>query len=221
MRNDIITAFRLIANACKLWWQDWANQVLVSLLALLLSLTIVLAPASLMGIFQEMQDLSNGIRTGLIGFWQGFKRHFWRSLSFGLVNLLVLVVLAVNIWFYANIEAVWSPLLVVLLILLAFFWFMLQFFALGYLFEQDERSLRLAWHNSFLTILAAPFFTIVLSGFALIITVLSLGLILPLIIGTLPLVALLSLMGVRNRLETYKIRQPSFEGQNPEHNSNT
>ncbi len=207
MKKDFITAFKLIGTTFSIWWNDWVNQVLANLAALLCSMTIILAPAALLGIFQETQDLSSGVRTGIAGFWQGFKRYFWHSLLWGSINLLVIAIVVGNIWFYSSIQSVWAPLLVVLFIILALFWFMVQFYTLGYLFEQEEKSVFLAWRNGFLTILAAPVFTLVLGFFALLISVISLGLVLPLIVGTPSLIALLSLLAVQNRLEVYQVRQ--------------
>jgi uncharacterized membrane protein YesL len=212
MKHDFLIAFKLIGTTCKLWWGDWVNQVLVSLVAVLLSLTVILAPPSLMGIMLEMQDLSLGNRTGIAGFWQGFKRYFGTGWLWGGVNLLALAVLVVNIWFYGNMDSAWSPILVVFLIFLALFWFVMQFYSLGYFFEQEEKSFKLAWKNGFLTVLAAPVFTLVIGVFALLITILSLGTFLPLLVGSPALLALLSLLAVQNRLIEYKKTPVDAEG---------
>jgi len=88
MKQELISAFNVIGKAFSLWWEDWVNQVLVSLAASLLGLTIILAPAALMGLLQETQDLSNDLRTGLMGFWKGFKKNFWISLLWGFIDQL-------------------------------------------------------------------------------------------------------------------------------------
>jgi len=213
MKQELISAFNVIGKAFSLWWDDWVNQVLVSLAASLLGLTIILAPAALMGLLQETQDLSNDLRTGLMGFWKGFKKNFWISLLWGFVTLFVFVIIAMNIWFYFNIQTVWAPLLVVLFIILFFFWYIFQFFALGYFFEQEDRSLSLAWKNSILTILAAPFFTFIIAVFVIILSAISFGLILPMMVGMPALLSLLSILSIRNRLQTYEklptIKDPS------------
>ncbi len=102
-------AFDVIVDALKLWWQDWVNQVVVSLAAILLSLTIVLAPAAQFGIYKECKDLTHKTRTGLIGFWQGFKSYFRQNLTWGLVNLVVLVILVTNTWFYYKSQFALAP----------------------------------------------------------------------------------------------------------------
>ena len=73
MKDDIKHAFRMIGQAFSLWWGDWVNQVMVSLVSVICSATIILAPAALLGIFQEADDLVKGTRTGIAGWWNGFK----------------------------------------------------------------------------------------------------------------------------------------------------
>ncbi len=201
--NDIKHAFKTIEKTFALWWSDWVNQVVVSMAAVLCSLTLVLAPASLMGIMHELNDLSNGTRTGIAGWWKGFKLNFVRSLVWGAVTLVVFAILIFNAWFYYTLETSWAPILLGLCLLLIFVWFLVNFYTLGYLFLQEEKSLRLAWKNSILTILGAPFFNLVIGFFLLAMTILSMGLFLPLLLGTPSLLALLSILAVRNRLEVY------------------
>jgi hypothetical protein len=84
------TAFPVIWDSIKIWWKDWANQVLVALSAVLLSLTVVLYPLALFGVYEQALDLSHGIRTGILGFWKGFTTYWRVSLPWGLLNLLVI-----------------------------------------------------------------------------------------------------------------------------------
>ena len=70
---SIKTGFTAVGAAFTLWWQDWTNQVLVCLAAILLSLTVVLYPAALFGVFTQARDLTHGVRTGIAGFWLGFQ----------------------------------------------------------------------------------------------------------------------------------------------------
>ena len=65
-------AFDVIVDSVKLWWKDWVNQVLVSLAMILASLTIILLPAALFGVYQETLDLVHNTRTGIGGWWKGF-----------------------------------------------------------------------------------------------------------------------------------------------------
>ena len=203
MKDEFRHAFKMIGKAFSLWWGDWVNQVMVSLVAVIFSITIILAPAALLGIFQEADDLVNGTRTGIAGWWKGFKANFARSLLWGFVSLIVFAILGANIWFYYSMDTTWSPLLVGIFSILFLAWYQVQFYTLGFLFNQNEKNLRLAWKNSILTILGAPFFNLIIGSFVLLLSILSFGLILPLMVGTPALLTLLSLLAVRNRLEVY------------------
>jgi uncharacterized membrane protein YesL len=211
MKDDIKHAIKMIGRAFSLWWGDWVNQVMVSLVAVICSVTIVLAPAALLGIFQEADDLVKGTRTGIAGWWKGFKSNFARSLLWGFVSLFVFAILGANIWFYYTLDTSWSPLLVGVFSILVLAWYQVQFYALGYLFNQNEKNLRLAWKNSFLTILGAPFFNFVIGLFVLLMSILSLGLILPLMVGTPALLSILSILAVRDRLEVYGKLNPNID----------
>jgi uncharacterized membrane protein YesL len=211
MKDDIKHAIKMIGRAFSLWWGDWVNQVMVSLVAVICSVTIVLAPAALLGIFQEADDLVKGTRTGIAGWWKGFKSNFFRSLLWGFVSLFVFAILGANIWFYYTLDTSWSPLLVGVFSILVLAWYQVQFYALGYLFNQNEKNLRLAWKNSFLTILGAPFFNFVIGLFILLMSILSLGLILPLMVGTPALLSILSILAVRDRLEVYGKLNPNID----------
>ena len=76
-------AFPVLWDALKLWWEDWSNQMLVALIALLLSLSVVLYPAAIFGVYEQALDLTHGVRTGIVGFWKGFKGHLRQSLPWG------------------------------------------------------------------------------------------------------------------------------------------
>ena len=124
-------AFPIILDSIKLWWQDWANQVLVAFAAILLSLTVVLYPLAIFGVTEQALDLTHGIRTGLIGFWKGFKTYWRKSLPWGVLNLLVIALLGFNVWFYRSIRSAIGLPLMVLMSALLVFWLIWQLFLLA------------------------------------------------------------------------------------------
>ncbi len=203
MKNEIKHALRIIANAASLWWGDWVNQVMVSLVAIIASLTVILAPAAIFGIMTETSDLIRGTRTGITGWWKGFKANFWISLLWGSSALFGLAIFALNIWFYFNIDAFWAPLMAGIFIILTLIWVVMQFYTLGFLFIQEKKNLFQAWKNSLLTMLAAPFFTLLFGLVAILISAISLGVLLPLMVGTPALIALMVSLAVRDRLEAF------------------
>ena len=194
-------AFDVIVESVKLWWSDWGNQVVVSLVAILLSLTVILFPAALFGIYQESLDLSHRERSGLIGFWKGFKQHLPKSLGWGGINLVVILILVTNVWFYYNSQLESAPFLTIVTIIMGVLWFIWQFFSVSCFFLQEDKTLKVAWRNGFVTILKQPLFALIISLVMLALLVLSFYFYIPLVLGSIPLIAILGLKAVQATIE--------------------
>lgn len=193
----IKAAFPVILDSIKIWWKDWSNQVLVALVAILLSLTVVLYPMALFGIYNQALDLSHGIRTGIMGFWQGFLGYWRKSLPWGLLNLLVLVLLGFNGWFYRNVEHPIALVLTVLMVLLILFWLIWQFYSVSCFFLQEEKKLKIAWKNGLAIILLQPGYAIVIAIVMLVLVGLSITTFIPLFLGSIPLISIMGLKAVQ------------------------
>lgn len=202
--EDIHSGFKILGESFRLWWDDWSNGVLVSIATLLLSLTGLLAGPAILGMSVVADDLADGIRTGIAGWWGGVKRYFWVGLLWGFVNVLAFALAGIGLWFYVQWDTPWSPLLVVILLIITLLWAQVQLLTPGYLITQEDNKLGLAWRNSLLTLLASPGFCVVSCGISLIILILSLATVLPLVVGTGPLVALISVLAVRDRIAVYR-----------------
>ena len=195
------TAFPVIWDSIKIWWKDWANQVLVALSAVLLSLTVVLYPLALFGVYEQALDLSHGIRTGILGFWKGFKAYWRVSLPWGLLNLLVIGFLGFNTWFYLNVDHPIALVLMALMLGLASFWLIWQFYTVSCFFLQEEKELKIAWKNGLAIILLQPGYAVVISLVMLILVGLSLTTFIPFFLGSVPLIAILGLRAVQETIK--------------------
>jgi uncharacterized membrane protein YesL len=105
-------------------------------------------------------------------FVEGFRRYFWRSWSWGILNILVAVILASNYIFYGQIDEslrTWARAVVVTL---AFLWLTVQLYTFPLLIEQEKPHLRTALRNSFVILLKRPFYAF---GSALIVAALAIG----------------------------------------------
>lgn len=190
-------ALPVILDGIKIWWKDWANQVLVALVAILLSLTIMLYPLAIFGIYEQALDLTHGIRTGIIGFWKGFKGYWRKSLPWGLLNLLVITILGFNIWFYRNVDHPIALILMVLMVLLVLTWVIWQFYSVSCFFLQEEKSFKVAWKNGWAIIVLQPGYALVIAVVMLMLLGLSLITFIPLFLGSVPLIAILGLRAVQ------------------------
>ncbi len=198
---------QVIAQALSDWWDDWVNMALINLVWLLCWATIVLGPPATFGLYYVTNQLAHGRSLGLRGLLEGGRRYLRKSWLWMLLNLLVAMVSAVNIWFYGQLDADWAGIVRAFPLLLSLVWLVVQFYALPYLMEQKEESLRLALRNGLFTLLAAPGYTVVVAGLAALIAILSVWLVAPVFLGVPCLIAALGNRAVRERLETYRVRE--------------
>jgi len=198
--KDLRTGFDAILRALALWWADWANQVLVSLSMVLLSLTVVLAVPAYLGVLEQARDLTHGVRTGIAGMWLGFKREIRRSLPWGLLNLAVTAVFGFTLWFYANSSFEFAPALVIFITLFAVFYFIWQYFSFACYTLQEEKKTRLAWKNAWALMLTRPLLILVTGLFGAGLSFVSARYFIPLALGSPALIALLGLTAVQKTL---------------------
>ena len=198
---------QVIVQALSDWWDDWVQMVLINLVWILCWLTVMLGPPATFGIYYVANRLVHGESLGLSGLLEGGRRYFLRAWLWMLLNLVVTAVVGVNVWFYARFDAVWAGLLQMFFLLLGLAWLVVQFYALPYLMEQEEKSLRLALRNGLFTALAAPGYTLMVAGLAALVGALSVGTVAPLFLGGPCLIAVLGNRAVLERLETYHVRE--------------
>lgn len=187
-------------KACQLWWQDWSNMVTVSLLAILLSLTVLLAPIAYFGLLQVSTDLSHGFRTGIMGFWAAFKQHWKAALVWGLVSLGLLGPLGFGFWYFAIKPATYS-LVGLLLCGSGFFLVFLlsQLTAACYLL-QEPQTLNLALKNAWASLLLHPGYLFGCGLLAFTLTLISVRFYLPFFLGVEALLALFSILQIQRTL---------------------
>ena len=133
-----------------------------------------------------------------------------------MLNLVVMAILVGNLTFYAALTATWADWLMALFILLGLTWLVIQFYTLAYLMEQERKHFPLALRNALFTAVAAPGYTLVVAGFAALVIALSAGLVFPLFLGGPCLIAMLGNHAVRERLETYRVRERDLANRGPE-----
>jgi len=198
---------QVIGRALTDWWDDWVQMVVVSLVWVLCWLTVILGPPATLGLVYVTNRLAHGESLGIGGMLEGGKRYFLKSWLWMLLNLLALVVVSTNVWFYGQFDAVWATLLQGFFLMLGVLWPLVQFYALPYLMEQEQKSLWLALRNGLFTILAAPGYTLAVAGAAALVWAASVALVAPLLLGAPCLIAVLGNRAVRERLETYQVRE--------------
>ncbi|HSN95505.1 MAG TPA: hypothetical protein VLR89_10660 [Anaerolineaceae bacterium] len=187
-------------KACQLWWQDWSNLETVSLLAVLLSLTVFLAPIAYFGLLQVTTDLSHGQRSGLAGFWTAFKQHWNPALVWGLVSLGLLGPLGLGFWYFAINPATFSLAGLILCGAGILIIFTISQLTAACFFLQEPQTLSLALKNAWASLLLHPGYLIGCGLIAFVLSLLSVRYYLPLFVGIESLLALFSILQIQRTL---------------------
>ncbi|MBI5671444.1 MAG: DUF624 domain-containing protein [Chloroflexi bacterium] len=203
----------VIRRALADWWYDWVSLALINVVWALAVLTLVLAPPATLAAFYATNQLAQGRSVSVSDFVSGFRQYFLLSYAWAAVNVMAAVLVWSGIRFYGQFGADWSLLLLLLVVAIGLGWLVVQFYALPYLMEQEQRNVLVALRNGLFTGLASPLYTLVLAIFSGAIIALSLALVALIFLGGPCLIALLANHAVRERLVTFGIRpQPNSSG---------
>lgn len=203
-------AFRLIWKGLKTWWEVWLGLWMFGLVWVLCWGTIVLGPPATFGFFQAARRLmtDNEIKWG--EYFRAAKENFLASWLWFLANLLVLFVVFANTTYYGRLASSAGSILQVLALLVGFLWVAVQFYALPYYVLLEKKSLRVAWKNGLLTLLASPIFS--LSLWLALAPLIALHIfIMPVFLAGPGLVVLLSSMAVEDRVQKFRLREREAE----------
>jgi len=185
-----LASLHVIWQALKTWYDDWFNLFIQNFLATLAWLTIILGPPMLFGLYEIGNELAHGRSNGVGELLHAAKRHFLVSWLWTIINVVVGIVIVVNIAFYWQLGKSWSIILVSFFFFLGLFWAMVQLYVIPYYMELTTPSLKIAFKNAALTVLASPGYSFILFLYAAFWLIISYIFILPLILAapTLPIV---------------------------------
>ncbi len=198
---------QVIAQALVDWWDDWIGQVSITLAWIFCCVTVVLGPPATLGLYYVTNRLAHGESLGLGGLVEGARRYFVKSWQWALLNLAALLVLVVDLMFYAQVQAAWAGFLQGTFIVLSLLWLMVQFYTLPFLVEQEHKGLKLALRNGLFVALSAPGYTLVVAGMAALLLALSALFVFPFFMGLPSLCTAIGNRAVIERLKTYGVRE--------------
>ncbi|MEM7117941.1 MAG: hypothetical protein AAF614_36255 [Chloroflexota bacterium] len=206
MQQPSSNPFVVIREATLNWWYDWVNQILFNILWALCWVTVILGPPATLALVAASTELVEGKTVSPRELYDFGKQYFVPSWIWMAVNLAVGFGFVSNYLFYQQISQPWAPWAEAIIIVLAVYWSIVQFYTLPFLIMQDEPSLKLAWRNGLLTVSKTPFFTLPIILYAVIIMVISVASgFLIFLLGGVPLITILASQAARRRvqIETY------------------
>ncbi len=187
-------------------WEELYSIAIINLVWLFVSLTVVLFPVAMAGVYYATNRVAHGKTFHFSDFMDGVKKFWWRSLVWFLVNIIFVLLIYSNLTFYPTqfkgswvifVEGLWLAVLVFGLTMQMYFW--------PLLIEQKETKMLLAWRNSAYLILANPFYAFFIAVFTLTLLGISVALTLPLIFVGMGLLGLLHNNAVLILLEKFGI----------------
>lgn len=206
--KQMIAAGRILWRAISDGWMQMTLFLIINLLWLLGTLTIVLAPPALFGMFYAANEAAHGRGVEVRDFFRGARLYFGKSWLWGVLNLVVAVLFWGNFALYPRFAGELTlPLLVITSVLLLA-WLSVQLYTIPYLMELEKPTVRLALRNGLFTALASPLLTLLL-----VFVISAIGfvcLVQPVfaVFGLGVFVALVSNHAVLERLEAFGIRTP-------------
>ncbi len=124
------------------------DLILLNLIWFAASVPIITAVPALGALFYATNQMVHTGSGNWRSFREGFRRYFWLSWRWSLINAAVLGFLVFAAWFYGQIEAPWAAAVQAGLIGLLAVWIELQLFTFPLLLEQADQRFMVALRNS-------------------------------------------------------------------------
>lgn len=145
----------------------------INLAWFILSLPIITIFPALGGLYYAIMEMENENTASWETVWEGFKSHWWWSVRWGVLVLLVDVVLVVNIWFYASLAQTWAVYAMTASIVLLFIWMLIQQFSFPLLLLQKDKKISVAIRNGYVVLMRQPLAALKLLALTALIAVVS------------------------------------------------
>lgn len=163
---------QVVRDAFQDIWGDLWTMLVCNLLWYLANLLIVPGPPATLALVYYANRLAHDEVADLGDFWKAFRQNWGPAWRWGGVNLAMIAFLLGDILLTGQLsQELWSQYMQGLYLALLTGWFVVQFFALPFLFEQETMSVRQALRNSAALIGKNIGFAIALTGLLLLILI--------------------------------------------------
>lgn len=183
------------------------NLVLAGIFAVLTVISLIPLPPAMAGLWSAANRVADELVIHWSDYFEGFRRYFWKSLMLALVNIIVLAILGVNIWFYAPGNNPWdidpglSAAIQTFFMVLTALWLIYQMYPMALLLEQTDQRLRTALRNAGVLLITRPGFGILLAlVLAVAIAISTYPLVVPWFMLTLSFIAIVCNKAVKHLL---------------------
>jgi hypothetical protein len=195
---DAIWSLCVLLIVAPLWLLGSRNLVLGLALSLALSWPLPVVSGALCFVANQIA------RHQFVG-WDtvadGLRRYWAKSLIVALVNVVVLVLIAANILFYAYVlQGTWTNFAVIAWIALTAYWLAVQIYWFPMILELESEKVLVALRNALGLVLISPGFSLLLTVILVVVVALCLVLTIPALLFMAGLVLLIANYATRSRL---------------------
>lgn len=201
----------IIFSVLKNYWDEMFNLMLCNLLWLVAQLFVISGPPATAALFYVTNGTAKGGFAKLTDFVGAFRRFFWESWKWGIINVVVILTLGYALLYYSSGElpgpfGFW---LAVLTLLFLAEWLFIQMFAFPFWLEQDNKQMRLALRNA--VILQAQNLPLMMLVALIVLILLGVSTLIPVLVA-LGVIAFLMMLG--NAIVVEKVQELRGEGEN-------
>lgn len=238
-------------NVLGITWQSakdfWEDFVFLLLMNVIWSLSVVLAVAPLLllantnpvlglglslVLFVPVPIVSGGLcfvtnqisrekTVGWEAFFVGLRRYWAKSLVVALLNVIALILLVVNVQFYAAIvQGGWTLVVQIIFVVLGVYWLLVQIYWFPMILELESEKVFQALRNSLAMVLISPLFSLGVGVALLLLAVLCIALTIPALLIMAALLLLIMNHATRSRLAVVQEKREKWdrEDEEDEHN---
>lgn len=210
-------ALRVFVEALIDTFDELFRLVPMSALTVLLLLPVVTGPPALAGLWAVGNRAARKEATGWGHYFQAFRAHFGRAWAIAGLNLLALVVVGGNVWFYGlpdsplGLSGELSMYIRVLWIGLLVPWLLLSQYVFPLLLEQKDQRVRIALRNAAALLATQPAFSVTLFALTILVAAVSTLLTVPWFLITPGFLAVLTNDAVLQLLKPHRQRMEAGE----------
>jgi hypothetical protein len=129
-------------------WEEMLYLIIFNAIWFIGALLILPLPFVTFSLFATVYDVGEGKGIKL-GTFFGHGRQVWKpAYIWGGINLVILLLLWINLSFYAGIDAQWAAIVRIVIVAMAIFWTILQLLALALYPRLVEPRFKLALRNA-------------------------------------------------------------------------
>ncbi|MBI4929068.1 MAG: hypothetical protein HY835_14970 [Anaerolineae bacterium] len=212
MQSKLPAFLRVFWRSAIDWYDSWLDWLLIGVVWLLAQMTVILGPAASFGVYYVANVMvREGQSLGLKGAFAGAKKYFGVALLWGVINWAVVLLTAVNIFFYGNMENMFGLVARYLIIGIAILWMVVQFYHVPFFMALEEEKIFPALRNAFFITLASFPFTLGLMIFVILVIGLSSVLVIPAFLGLPMLIPVMDTLALYDRQEVFVLRKKDVE----------